>query len=155
MRKAQLSSVTRGETRIKPKRWWGERCEEERLLGVPCLSISSITALILCSVTFTRGLVGELGALLGCCTGESVPGGSGRTRTPVPESQPGSCLRTLMTARKGFWLPAFPGGAGRAGGKGRWVRQGRWCLHSSSGGGGKVPRPRAWKQKQEVREEEE
>lgn len=44
------------------------------------------------------------------------------------------------------------------GGEGRWVRQGQWCLHSSSGGGGgggKVPRPRAWKQKQEVREEEE
>lgn len=66
MQEAQLSSVTRGETRIKPKSWWGERCEEERLLGVPCLSISSIAALILCSVIFTRGLAGELGALLGC-----------------------------------------------------------------------------------------
>lgn len=112
MRKAQLSSVTRGETRIKPKRWWGERCEEERLLGVPCLSISSITALILCSVTFTRGLVGELGALLGCCTGESVPGGSGRTRTPVPKSQPGSqhtplfCpTHTITQVCISWWFP--------------------------------------------------
>lgn len=110
---AQLSSVTRGENSDQTKKLVGRALceEEERLSGVPCLSISSITALILCSVTFTRGLVGGLGDLLGCCTGKSIPGGSGRTRTPVPKSQPGSCLCTLTTAMKGILTSCLPRGS--------------------------------------------
>lgn len=113
MQEAQLSSVTCMETWIKKKK--KKRCEEERLLCLPCLSISSITALTFCSVIFTEVCWERCGSLLSCCTSKSTPGGRGRSQSRVHRVPPRrSCFCTLTKGKKkgkrgrGVWFPAFP-----------------------------------------------